>query len=305
MSEDARKILRIPWLQVAAAAIAVIGGYWCGSAERNETIGESGHKVTMRGHQPRDIVAHRPQLTPQELVRQSMRGGLDERQLWRQVRYFTELEVKAAIGELGDATPHFMATPNILEMLFYRWGELDPVAANAAARLKFPKGFSMPRKAVIAAWIQQGGAVAAWNAVKDESEVWACTRSVPGEVADMLVASYSDRDDAAAFKEVLLLDDENCEIADSLCRARADKASGTPGSRAAFLAAAAIHPKPFVLGCAYEYLFRAWAEKDLEKARAGASSMPIPEEFRDAVKWEIERAREKKSQEENADSLSK
>jgi hypothetical protein len=268
--------------------MAALAGYWCGSARPDAAGREDERAVPAGGHRPREIIVKAPPLTAVGLVRESIRGAVDERAQWRSVRGFSEEEVKAAIAELGNAYPYSMPTPGFREMLFYRWGELDPMAAHEAAKSMFPKRFAWPRKAVIAAWIKQGDAGAAWDAVRDEGGIWDCTRTVPGEVAEMLVASLSDRDDAAAFKEVLRLNDENCEIADLLCRARAGMASTTPESRTAFLAAAAAHPEPYVLSCACEHLFKEWAERDLEAARAGASAMALSAEHLETVRWAID-----------------
>jgi hypothetical protein len=291
-----RKIPVIHGLFAVAGVVAAAAGYWFGSAGRTAEAWEEGQGTSGRAHRERTMVAQVPALSPVELVGASLKGTLDRRGQWQTVRWLSEEEVKAAIAELGNIESSFSLDFHFKEMLYYRWGELNPERANAVARVKFPKGFSSTRQAVIAAWIKQGGAVEAWNAVKDEGEIWACTRSVPGEVAEMVVASLSDRDDEAAFKEVLRLNDENSEIADTLCRARARKAFAASESRTAFLAAASKHPKPFVRNCAYQFLFREWAKSDLEAARTGASSMKIPEEYADTVRREIDSAeRDRKS----------
>ena len=100
----------------------------------------------------------------------------------------------------------------------------------------------------------------------------------------MLVASLSDLDDATAFREAAKFNDENCDIADNLCCARARKATATPGTRAAFLAAAAAHPDPYVASCAYEYLFKQWAEIDPEAALKGTADPTIPEDEREQLR---------------------
>lgn len=282
------KISGFRWLLAAAMALAAVAGYWCGLERRDLAGSEDSHVPRTRGQRHREVVDKASPLTASELVSDAIHGVGHERQLWRNIRGFSEDEVKTAIAALGNADLGLMPAPGIREMLFYRWGELDPVAANAKAREMYPENFSWPRQAVIAAWIKQGGAVAAWDAVKDEEGMWDCTRSVRGEVAEMLVASFSDRDDATAFREVLLLDDDNSEIADLLCSARAGMAYATPESRAGFLAAASTHPKPFVLSCAYRFLFREWAKRDLEAARAGASAMAIPEDQIEVVRWEVD-----------------
>jgi hypothetical protein len=234
--------------------------------------------------------------TAQEFVQAIIDGTLEEREHWRHIRAFTEAEVKEAIADVEKSEGGRIGSWELLPMLYYRWAELDPVAANAAAVKADPKsslgwgaGFSWSRQAVIAAWINQGGAVAAWDAVREENEVWACTRSVPGEVSHMLVASLSDRDDMTAFKEVLRLKDENCEVAERLCRARARKAARSPGSRAAFLAAADLHPRAYVrYSCARDNLLEAWSE--LEPEAAEAASL-VWEKEREAAQ-EAEDARE-------------
>ena len=87
----------------------------------------------------------------------------------------------------------------------------------------------------------------------------------------MLVASLSDRDDMTAFKEVLRLDDDDCNVAENLCRARAGKASLSPESRTAFLAAADLHPKSYVrYSCARGQLAEEWAKVDSVAAEAAA-----------------------------------
>lgn len=279
---------------VAAMGLAAVAGYGWGSVQ-DDAASDAEREVsaaTKVGEKPRGASEAGP-ATAREFVRSVIDGSIDERQQWRHVRSFTEDEVKAALADLEKLDRYLIASPDLRAMLFYRWAEFDPVAANAAARKEAPKGpfadnFSYCRRAVIAAWINQGGAVSAWNAVRDEHEAWACTRTVPGEVADMLVASLSDRDDMAAFKEVLRLDDDNCEVAEGLCRARAGKAARSPESRAAFLAAADLHPKAYVrYSCARDRLAEEWAKVDAEAAEAAA--MVWEKEAEEAQRQEEER----------------
>jgi Ser/Thr protein kinase RdoA (MazF antagonist) len=94
------------------------------------------------------------------------------------------------------------------------------------------------------------------------------------------VANLGELSDAEAFKEVCRINDDNLEIADLLCRARAKKAWISPESRAEFLAAARSHPEPFVHGCAVERLFREWVARYKEQAKAAAISMPLTDSER-------------------------
>lgn len=285
-----------PKLSGAVAVLVVAVGYWYGPVREKSVSRE----IFVPERRERTVPANIESLAPAALARQFPGGAVDEVRQWGNVRNLSLEEVKAAVVQLqkggGDELDSFW----LEVMLFYRWGELDPAVANAKAKALFladppPEGliaskFPLFRQAAITAWIRQGGAAEAWEAVKDEQEFWACTRSVPGEVADMIVASLSDRSDEAAFREVMRLDDDNCLIADNLCRARARKAIETPESRSAFLSGAALHPEPYVLGCAYQFLFREWAHSDLAAARAGASAMEMPEEMRKEAEWEIESA---------------
>lgn len=272
-------------IYVTALGLSAGTGYWWGEKRHDTPVGtELGVTV---GRRERKDVPKPPSLTAVELVRAVLDGSLDERQYWQHVRWLSEDEVKSAITELKDRRDDRRVTSDLLEMLFYRWGELDPMAANAAAKAMFPQNFSASRRAVITAWIKQGGGAKAWDAVMDEREMWACTESVPGEVSDMLVASLSDQDDATAFKQVLGLNDENSMVADILCRTRARRASETSESRATFLAAAATHPEPFVLSCARENLFQEWAKRDVQAARAGLMALSIPEDVKDYLQHEI------------------
>lgn len=267
------------------ACIAAIAGFsWGWTRQEAPPPGERG-SISGRGQRERTAGEGIASLTASEFAREVIKGTIDERQQWQMVRGFTEEEVRAAMAEMDW---RLMASSGFPEMLFYRWGELDPVAANEAAKAMDPKRFSDRRRAVFGAWIKQGGGVAAWKAVSEEGQVWDCTRSVPGEVADMLVASLSDRDDPTAFKEVLRLDDENCNVADLLCRARAGKASESPESREAFLKAAALHPDPYVIDCARQELFKAWAMKDVAAARSGAMALSLDEEELESVRREID-----------------
>ena len=285
-----------PILFVAVAVLVVVVGYWYGPV-REKALSR---KVFVPERRERKVPANFESLAPAALARYFPGGAVDEVRQWQNVRNLSLEEVKAAVVQLrkggGDDRDSFW----LEVMLFYRWGELDPVAANAKAKALFladppPEGliaskFPLFRQAAITAWIKQGGAAEAWEAVKDEAEMWACTRSVPGEVAEMIVASLADRSDEDAFREVMRLDDDNCLIADNLCRVRARKAFETPESRTAFLSAAALHPEPYVLGCAYQFLFREWAHSDLAAARAGAAAMEMTEEMRKEAEWEIESA---------------
>ena len=275
------------YLAVGLIGMAAAVGYWCGMAPGNDPPVSQQRSIPQRNERERITADGDSKLTAVEVVREAVEGTLDERRQWQLIRGFTEEEVKAAFRELGGWGKNITMSTEATMMLFYRWGELDPVAANARAKELFPKGFTGFREAVIAAWIKQGGGAAAWNAVRDETEMWACTRSVQGEVAEMLVASLSDQDDATAFREVRRLDDENCGAAGKLCRLRAGKACATAESRAAFLAAAADHPEPYVLGCAREWLFREWARNDPEAARAGAMAMPISQKEREEIQFWI------------------
>ncbi|MEO5914336.1 MAG: hypothetical protein ABIS50_08900 [Luteolibacter sp.] len=281
-------------LFVAAAVLVAVAGYWFGSL-RDKVASQ---EVFVPERKERNIPLDVDSLAPVALVRHFLGGAVDEARQWQNIRNLSLEEVKAAVAQLPKCEWNNSDTFWLQVMLFYRWGELDPAAANTKAKSLFlaappPKGwtssgFSHSRRAVLTAWIKQGGAVEAWEAVKDEEETWACTESVSGEVAEMIVASLSDRSDEAAFREVLRLSDDNSVIADLLCRARAREAFKTPESRAAFLAAAAVHPEPFVLGCAYKYLFKEWARSDVEAARTGAAAMEMTEEMRQEAGWGID-----------------
>lgn len=285
-----------PILFVAVAVLVVVVGYWYGPVREKAGF----RKVFVPERRERKVPANIESLAPAALALHFPGGAVDEVRQWENVRNLSLDEVKAAVGQLqkGEWSEHDSFWLEV--MLFYRWGELDPAAANAKAKALFladppPEGwiasrFPLFRQAAITAWIKQGGAAEAWEAVKDEAEMWACTRSVPGEVAEMIVASLADRSDEDAFREVMRLDDDNCEIADTLCQARARKAFETPESRAAFLSAAALHPEPYVLGCAYQFLFREWAHFDPAAARAGAAAMEMTEEMRKVAEREIESA---------------
>ncbi|MCW1922765.1 hypothetical protein OKA05_09400 [Luteolibacter arcticus] len=262
------------WFVAAMVLAAGAGaGYWWGSVRDDAAVADAERGVStatkVRERPPEARAAG--SATARGFVQSVIDGSLDVREHWRHIRSFTEEEVKAAVGDLEARPRPNMQSGDLAEMLFYRWGELDPVAANAAAKARDPKGFSWRRQAVIAAWIKQGGGVAAWKAVSRDGGIWNCTQTVQGEVAEMLVASLSDRDDKTAFKEVLRLDDENCEVAELLCRARAGKAAGSPESRAAFLAAADLHPRAYVrYYCARNTLAEEWAKVDAEAAEAAS-----------------------------------
>jgi hypothetical protein len=271
------------WFAVAVGLAAVAGYGWGTVSDHDPQPAEAERSAASTGaprERPRE--SDGSTLAGAEFVRALVDGGMDEGQLWRQIRSFSEAEVKVALGDVKKLGRHFATAGKVEVMLFYRWGELDPVAANAAAIDApadiFSRGFSRQRQAVIAAWINQGGAVAAWNAVKGEQGTWDRHFTVPGEVADMVAASLSPQDDAAAFREVLRFDDEDNLIADVLCHARAEQAAESPESRAAFLAATATHPEAYVRDLARELMFEAWAKKDVAAARAGAQGLSLGEE---------------------------
>jgi hypothetical protein len=264
---------------VVAMGIAVLAGYgWGSMADDAPMDAERGvGKPTKVRERPPEGRAAGP-ATAREFVQALITESLDEREHWRHIRSFTEEEVKEVIADVEKLDRYLIGSWELRPMLYYRWAELDPVAANAAAIKADPNspttwglGFSWSRQAVIAAWINQGGAVAAWDAVREERGMWACTRSVPGEVSQMLVAALSDRDDMTAFKEVLRLEDENCVIAELLCEARARNAARSPESRAAFLAAVDLHPRAYVrYSCARDKLLEAWSELEPEAAEAAS-----------------------------------
>lgn len=291
------KIFGIRLLFVAAGVMAVAG--YCLSPWRMKV---GSREVFVPERRERNLPAIDHPVNATALVRLFPGGAIDEARQWQAVRKLSVREVKAAIEQLPKSESVWESSDIfcLRGMLFYRWGELEPVVANAKALALFlanppakgwsSSGFPHYRRAAITAWIKLGGTAEVWEAVKGEEEMWACTLSVPGEVADMIVASLSDRSDEAAFQEVLRLSDENCVIAETLCRARALEASRTPESRAAFLAAAAAHPKPYVRSCAYQFLFREWAQSDLEAAQSGAAVMEMTDEMRKEAETEIDNA---------------
>ena len=83
------------------------------------------------------------------------------------------------------------------------------------------------------------------------------------------------------------INDDNAEIADTLCRERAKKAWILPESRAEFLAAARTHPEPYIHYTAVQFLFREWMSHDKEQAKAAALSMPLTDKARDTALGEI------------------
>ncbi|RYD20623.1 MAG: hypothetical protein EOP88_14365 [Verrucomicrobiaceae bacterium] len=287
---------------VAVVFLVTVGHQWR-STFRSGTGEEGPMEVKLLTRRERE---EKPKLSNPvvlELLRQEAEGKVDERQ-WGDIRNLSEADVKAAIMELGYPEPSrgtlmgLLADSRLRQMLFQRWGQLDPVEANTMAKAMFPEDFAHSRRAVIAAWIARGGEKEAWEAVREELGSWACTESVPGEVAEMIVASLSDLDDAAAFAAVMRLNDENSLVTSTLCSARADDALASSETRAAFLAAAAAHPEPRVLECAREWLFREWAEIDIGAAEAGLTALCLPKDDEQQLQSRIDSVRRDKEDKE-------
>ncbi|MFK7852209.1 MAG: hypothetical protein AB8D78_14630 [Akkermansiaceae bacterium] len=280
---------KILWLiGVACALTAVLG---VGLMDL-VTIGDLPRNRSDDAHKPPSIDK------ASEWVRTAIQNGttIDSSNQWQAIKNFSQPEIEAAVAEL-EPHDHSELPYDILGMLFYRWGLLDPVSANQKAAEMFPKRFAGAREAVLTAWINQGGAADAWDAVKDEREIWACTRSVPGAVAEMLVSSWHPLDDATAFHEVQKLNDENSFVADHLCSHRGKTAWKTADARRSFLSAAATHPDPYVIGSAREKLFRQWAKANPDAARKGAMNLGITAEEKESlISWiemEVRDAHEK------------
>ncbi|OYV05313.1 MAG: hypothetical protein CFE26_12220 [Verrucomicrobiales bacterium VVV1] len=281
-------LIRLMW--VSAMSLAAGAGYWWGAGQ--QATRADGKERVMSARARGEVDVNAPRRSPVDVVRETIKGSLDDREQWRQIRGFSEDEVKAAIKELGSPSRMMSLRHSLPAMLFYRWAEIDPVAANEAAKKMFPKRFSGERKAVITAWIKQDGGAAAWYAVnhgETTSGGWDCSLSVETEVADMLVASLSNLDDASAFKQAPRLDEEDSMIAVKLCEVRARKAFMTAESRAAFLAAAAKDPNGLLLKSARESLFREWAKVDAKAALAGLMEQSISEEERKSLSNDIRR----------------
>lgn len=276
---------------VTAIVLAMVAGFWCGSSHRTMTA-EPLHSLSpSSSRSDRDSGERKAERTIREFVEKAMTHAIDDRQLWHQVRFLNEEEVKTAIAEVsanGGIRSQSLGNYSIFPaMLFYRWGELNPAAANQQAKILYPEKFQAPRAAVFTAWIQQGGSAEAWEATKNETGGWDCTMTVSGEVADMIVASLSHLNDAEAFLAVKRINDDNAEVADSLCRLRAKKAFVSEESRREFLAAARSHPEPYIHVTAVQFLFREWMEHDKEKAKAATISMQLTDEERDYAIGEI------------------
>ena len=270
---------------VAAMCLAAAAGYWWGASQKEARSGENERLMSAR--ERGELVASAPRRSAVNVVRETTKGSIDDREQWRQVREFSEEEVKAAIKELGSPSRMMSLRHSLSAMLFYRWAEIDPVAANEAAKVMFPQQFSGERMAVVAAWIKQDGGAAAWRAVNNgetSSGVWDCTRSVETEVADMLVASLSNLDDSSAFKQAPRLDGEDSLIVEKLCKVRARKACLTPESRAAFLAAAEAFSNDSMMEYAHKSLFWEWAKRDKEAALLGIMTLPISEKQREYIR---------------------
>jgi hypothetical protein len=227
--------------------------------------------------------------TPSESVAQLMsdyqRDTLSESQMWQKVSDLSEAEIKEAISLIEKTDTYEDFPSEFPTMILYRWGKLDPPVALKKAKAMYPKQFLREPQAVITAWINQGAEREVWDAIKEESEMWDCTRSVAGEVAEMLVASWSGLSDQDAFNKVMHLDDTNCHIADILCQYRARKAWKTAESRASFLAAAGNHPNPYVIDCAYEKLIREWAKINPDDAVQEIARFPLPEKEKESLRF--------------------
>ncbi len=269
---------------VTAIVLTMVVGFWCGSSHHKMKSEPEHPQSRASSLTERNSEAQKSERTISRLVEKAMTHTMDDRQIWHEVRFLSEEEVEAAISEVaangGIRSDPFGDDSLLPAMLLYRWGELDPQAANKKAKILYPEKFQAPREAVFAAWIQQGGSAAAWEATKNESGMWDCTMTVSGEVADMIVASLASLNDEDAFRAIKSINDDNCEVADSLCRLRAKKAFYSGESRSEFLAAARSHPMPYIHETAVRFLFREWMSHDKEQAKAAAISMPLTDDER-------------------------
>jgi len=221
-------------------------------------------------------------------------GRVGTREQWRRIRAFSEEETKEALAAMGDSLPKWeSAGHDAREMLYYRWAEFDPVAANAAIREADSDGFSSTRAAVMTAWIKQDPS-AAWNATKGEEGMWACTRSVRGDVADMLVASYSEDDDATAIQKAGMLGDEEAYVGSIVIETRVKQAAADPERRVAFLRAVSKYPNEVVRNYACYSLFSKWGELDPVAALAAVGTASLPREEIEELRGRLVRAVEEK-----------
>ena len=137
---------------VAVMSLAAGAGYWWGASQQDTCA--DGKKRVKSARERGELVVNALRQWAVNVVRETIKDSLDDREQWRQVRRFSEDEVKSAIKELGSLSRLMSLRHNLSAMLFYRWAEIDPVAANEAAKEMFPKRFSSERQAVIAAWIK-------------------------------------------------------------------------------------------------------------------------------------------------------
>jgi hypothetical protein len=156
---------RIPGtrLLLVAAAVMAVAGY-CLSPLLEKVASPD---VLVPERRERNLPANDHSVNATALVRLFPGGGLDEARQWQDVRNLSLKEVKVAIERLPQSEWGSSETFWLKVMLFYRWGELEPAAANQTAKAISlanppPKGwsttgFSHARRAILTAWIKQGG----------------------------------------------------------------------------------------------------------------------------------------------------
>jgi len=187
----------------------------------------------------------------------------DEGKIWRIVQRLSPQEIRDAITEIaGKEKPG--AYEAWLSALYYRWAEIDPMAAlESAKQLKGEFLADEMGRAVLCSWMSRD-AEGAYVALKKDKDFW-------HEARDMLVRTWN-KD--TVFENLKRFPDK--EDAKTLLGAYCFQSAGDPESRAHILAALAENKDLTGREWGYSLLYRSWLYKDPVNALAAVPDKSVP-----------------------------
>jgi len=249
---------------IAAASLAAVLGYWRGMEEASgEAVAENDGPPNRQTRERRGEVRQDP-MNRLEGLRGRWVSHAVKMESWAIIRGFTVSQIKEA---LEDVRPNGMTSAEIeqVKMLFYRWAQIDPVAALEAAAAP-PHESHSAAIAALAAWMKDDpDAAFHWAEAQPQRHLYH-----HGMMAKHLASGDRRRalESAASYEE---------EMSRHVITELARRVGGSAEDRAEFLDLIANHD-PGLLAAAKEALVSSRSEHEPEAALdeiAGAISDPV------------------------------
>lgn len=181
---------------------------------------------------------------------------------WRVIRDFSTDQVKSALSQIGDVAAR-PSTPAVRRMLYFRWGQLDPVAAMAVAQDLQNADTEVygPSQACLTAWLRKDPETAyRWSTDP---------KNKAGNIAYMAAPAFLTDDAPKVLARVAALSEP---LPGVVANELAKTESHDPGKREAFLKMLSAIGSPDQIKEGRASVYNYWAEVNPREAIDAATA---------------------------------